>query len=271
MNLSREVTGGLKQGLLMGAAVLVLVVPQVRHHGTLGPQLVPALSASDRPASELPSLEAAVAAPGDQSAPVERRLDLGSEVASREVRRVGQWVVQSADNGNRHFVILDKRNARVFVFEPGGKLIGASPVLLGYAAGDDTVPGIGDKPIEEVRPQERTTPAGRFVAEPGRNARQEDVVWVDYDAAVSMHRVLTTNPKEQRLERLASPTAADNRISYGCINLPPTFFESVLFPVFRSSRGVVYVLPEVKPLAEVFPGVRSTNRVAGGRASPPPI
>lgn len=270
MNLSREVTGGLKQGLLMGAAVLVLVVPQVRHQGTLGPQLVPALSASDRPASDLRSLEDGVASSGGQAAPVERRLDLGSEVVSREVRRVAQWVVQSADNGNRHFVILDKRNAKVFVFEPGGRLMGASPVLLGYAAGDDTVPGIGDKPIEEVRPQERTTPAGRFVAEPGRNARHEDVVWVDYDAAVSMHRVLTTNPKEQRLERLATPTAADNRISYGCINLPPAFFESVLFPVFRGSRGIVYVLPEVKPLAEVFPGVR-TNRVAGGRASPPPI
>jgi hypothetical protein len=272
MNLSRDVTGGLKQGLLMGAAVLVLIVPQVRNHGTLGPQLVPSLSASDRPASDLPSLGPSIAAPGiAPAAPAERRLDLGSELASREVRRVAQWVVGSADNGNRHFVILDKRNAKVFVFEPGGKLIGASPVLLGYAAGDDTFPGIGEKPIEQVRPQERTTPAGRFVAEPGRNARQEDVVWVDYDAAVSMHRVLTTNPKEQRLERLATPTAADNRISYGCINLPPAFFESVLFPVFRGSRGIVYVLPEVKPLAEVFPGVRNTSRVAGSRASPPPI
>jgi hypothetical protein len=272
MNLSRDVTDGLKNGLLMGAAVLVLVVPQVRHHGTLVPSMVPSLSQPDLGSLTAPSTtaDAAAATPGAAAA-IERKLDIGSEIASRDVRRVAQWVVDSADNGTRHFVILDKRNAKVFVFEPGGKLLGASPVLLGYAAGDDTVPGIGERPIEQVRPQERTTPAGRFVAEPGRNARQEDVVWVDYDAAVSMHRVLTTNPKERRLERLATPTAADNRISYGCINLPPTFFESVLFPVFRGNRGVVYVLPEVKPLAEVFPGVKSTLRMVGGRASPPPI
>jgi hypothetical protein len=272
MNLSRDVTDGLKQGLLMGAAVLVLVVPQVRHHGTLLPQLVPSLSKSETTSLTAPSPEASLeTTPGAAPAVIERRLDLGSEVASRDLRRLAQWVVDSADNGNRHFVVLDKRNAKVYVFEPGGKLIGASPVLLGYAAGDDTVPGIGERPIEEVRPSERTTPAGRFVAEPGRNARKEDVVWVDYDAAVSMHRVITSNPKEHRLERLATPTSADNRISYGCINLPPTFFETVLFPVFRGSQGIVYVLPEVKPLAEVFPGVKGSTRVAGGRASPPPI
>jgi hypothetical protein len=197
---------------------------------------------------------------------VARRLDLGRERPSRDVRRVAQWVVDSADNGDRNFVILDKRNARVYVFEPSGKLAGASPVLLGYAAGDDTVPGIGEKPIEAVRPQERTTPAGRFVAERGRNARHEDVVWVDYDAAVSMHRVVTHNPVERRLQRLASPTSRDNRISYGCINLPPSFFEKVLWPRFKQRTGVVYVLPEKKPLTEVFPGVARPPQLARRQA-----
>ena len=42
-------------------------------------------------------------------------------------------------------------------------------------------------------PEERTTPAGRFVAERGQNLRGEDVVWIDYDAAVLMHRVITTS------------------------------------------------------------------------------
>ena len=117
----------------------------------------------------------------------------------------------------------------------------------------------------------KTTPAGRFIAELGMNTKGEDIVWVDYAAAVSMHRVRANVQSEQRLERLASPTTDDNRISFGCINLPPSFFESVLFPVFRGHQGVVYVLPEIKPLAEVFPGVKSTLRMAGGRASPPPI
>ncbi len=98
--------------------------------------------------------------------------------------------------------------------------MGNAPVLLGVARGDHTVPGIGDKKLSEIKSEERTTPAGRFVAEVGTNARGEDVVWVDYDSAVSMHRVLTTNAKEQRARRLQTPTPNDNRVSYGCINVP---------------------------------------------------
>jgi hypothetical protein len=68
-----------------------------------------------------------------------------------------------------------------------------------------------------------------------------------------MHRVRVVDPKERRLERLATPTTDDNRISYGCVNIPVAFFEKVLSPVFRSRYGVVYVLPEVKTVREVFP------------------
>jgi hypothetical protein len=62
-------------------------------------------------------------------------------------------------------------------------------VLLGLARGDVSVPGIGERKISDINPHERTTPAGRFISEPGRNLSGEDIVWVDYDAAVSMHRV----------------------------------------------------------------------------------
>ena len=61
-------------------------------------------------------------------------------------------------------------------------------------------------------------------------------MWVDYDAAVSMHRVITSNPAERRLQRLASPTPKDNRISYGCINLPAAFFDKVLSPTVNSAE-----------------------------------
>jgi hypothetical protein len=131
-------------------------------------------------------------------------------------------------------------------------LLGSSSVLLGAASGDDSMPGIGSLPIADVLPGERTTPAGRFVAERGHNSRGEDVVWVDYDAAVSMHRVLTTNPAERRLERLASPSSYDKRISYGCINVPVAFYETYIRPTFANHRAVVYILPEFKSLEEVF-------------------
>lgn len=243
--LSKDVREGLQQGILLGAAVLALVLP---------PRVTP-------PPAQ-PSVASAIAAAGRQAAPPvpKRQLDFGEATATADVRRVAEWVVASADNGRQPFAILDKVDARVYVFEPGGKLSGATPVLLGYAPGDDTVPGIGQRPIEQVRPEERTTPAGRFVAEPGRNTIPEDVIWVDYEAAVSMHRVRVTDPRERRLERLASPTPSDNRISYGCINMPPQFFEEVLWPAFKRRGGVIYVLPEHKPLEDVFPALRSTMR-----------
>jgi hypothetical protein len=77
-------------------------------------------------------------------------------------------------------------------------------------------------------------------------------VWVDYDAAVSMHRVLTTNRAERRLERLATPSIADNRVSYGCINVPVSFYEQFIRPTFADDRAMIYVLPDVKPLLQVF-------------------
>lgn len=161
---------------------------------------------------------------------------------------MAHWVVQSGDHQKMSFVIVDKKDAKVYVFSPLGKLKSAAPALLGEAVGDDSAPGIGDKPISQVLPQEKTTPAGRFVAEVGMSTRGEDVVWVDYDLAVSMHRVLKV---KERLKSLASPTKADNRMSYGCINLPPRFYEKVLRPTVDKG-AVIYVLPETRPLGDVF-------------------
>jgi hypothetical protein len=51
---------------------------------------------------------------------------------------------------------------------------------------------------------------------------------------------------------MASDTAADNRISYGCINLPREFYEATIRPVFSSGRGWIYVLPETRPIQSLF-------------------
>lgn len=177
--------------------------------------------------------------------------DFQKERPSAPVRQVAQWALASGDPRGQSLVIVDKRMARVFVLDPQGRLRGAAPALLGLARGDDSVPGIGERPLSRIRPFERTTPAGRFVPEMGVNLQGEDIVWVDYDAAVSMHRVRAKVKSERRLQRLASPTPADNRISYGCINLPAQFYEQVLAPTVRAG-AVVYVLPEQRTLAEVF-------------------
>jgi hypothetical protein len=172
--------------------------------------------------------------------------------AQGDVATLVQWVRATGDNGGAAFAVVDKKGARVHVFDAAGKERGSSPILLGLARGDDSVPGIGERPMAQIRPEERTTPAGRFATEPGRNLQGEDIVWVDYDAAVSMHRVRATNPAERRLERLATPTVEDNRISYGCINVPAAFYDAYVKPALGTRRGVVYVLPETRSLAAVF-------------------
>ena len=176
----------------------------------------------------------------------------GSEAASADARWVADWAFRSGDHRDLGVVVVDKKDAKVYVFDRTGRLQSAAPALMGSAIGDHTVPGVGDKPLSQVLPAERTTPAGRFVAEPGVNAQGEDVVWVDYDAAVSMHRVRANVKSERRLERLATPTATDNRITFGCINLPVAFYEKVLSPLVRTSGAVVYVLPETQPVSRVF-------------------
>lgn len=186
---------------------------------------------------------------------------------SEPARQVAAWAVQTHNHLGRPFVIVDKAQARVLVFSADGGLQASSPVLLGAARGDDSVPGIGQRKIADIRPHERTTPAGRFVAEPGRNAQGEDIVWVDYEAAVSMHRVRANEPKERRLERLASATVADNRISYGCINVPAAFYDRHLKPLFAGARGIVYVLPETRTLSQTF-GIGASG--SASRSMPDP-
>ena len=174
------------------------------------------------------------------------------EPASLDVRKVADWVAQSGDNSRLPFAIVDKVGAKVFVFDGRGVLLGASPVLLGLARGDVAPAGIGDRKLSSIRPEERITPAGRFVASIGPNLSKKEVLWVDYASAVSLHRVVTSNPKENRLQRLATVSATDNRISYGCINVPVLFFDTVVKPSFSGTGGIVYVLPEVRRLDAVF-------------------
>lgn len=161
-------------------------------------------------------------------------------------------ILSHKDNNGMPFAIVDKKNTRVHVFASDGTVKGSSAVLLGLAKGDDSVPGIGERKMADIKPAERTTPAGRFEVEPGRNTQGDDIIWVDYDAAVSMHRVRTANKADRRLERLATPTVSDNRISYGCINVPAAFYEASLRDTLGANGGVVYVLPETRNLQAEF-------------------
>ena len=154
------------------------------------------------------------------------------------------------DNRGLPYVVVDKREARVFVFNGRGTLVASTAALLGLARGDHSVPGIGDRPLAKIRPEERTTPAGRFQAEAGRNVTGEHVIWIDYDAALSLHRVRDGGQRVN--QRLLSATPHDNRTSYGCVTVPVAFYERVIKPAFGAGQGVVYILPETMPWRQAF-------------------
>ena len=200
-----------------------------------------------------------------------KRANLKSETASPEMRQVADWIVDSADNKNMPFVILDKKEAKVFVFHPHGGLRGAAPVLLGITVGDDSFPGVGNKPLSQVKPEEKTTPAGRYVAASDKNINGADIVWIDYEGAVSFHAVVKGKAEERRAERLASPLPSERRISYGCVNVPVKFFKTALHASFKKSDGIVYVLPETRSVKQVFASFYDVNdkeKRAAEQASP---
>jgi hypothetical protein len=60
---------------------------------------------------------------------------------------------------------------------------------------------------------------------------------------------------------MLSPTPDDNRITFGCINVPSAFYSKSLRPLFLKKGGYVYVLPDTKPLEEVFPQLLAQGAV----------
>src|SRR5690606_7740813 len=175
----------------------------------------------------------------------------GQEVSDTVIELAG-WVVASKDSQGYPFAIMDKAAAQILVFGGDGRLRGAAPALFGSAVGDHTAPGIAGLALREIPGRDRTTPAGRFVGGFGQSIDAGRVLWVDYDAAVSTHPTATGVPSERRPERLASPTPDDNRISHGCINVSPAFYEQIMEPTFERG-GVFYILPDKASLAETFP------------------
>lgn len=177
-------------------------------------------------------------------------------VLSGSATRVAEWIAASGDNGALPYAIIDKPAAALHLFDAKGKSLGRVPVLIGVALGDEATPGIGSKDLAEIGPAERTTPAGRFLAKFGLAAGRQRVLWVDYATSVALHPIPTGNQKEKRRQRMLSPDIDDNRITFGCINVPLAFYGKSIRPLFQKKGGYVYVLPDTKPLEAVFPRLR---------------
>lgn len=184
-------------------------------------------------------LGAAAAVAGADNSP---RVQPAVTAATSEFAR---QVVARRDHGRRPFAIVDKHAATIAVYRADGTLSGISRALLGSARGDQSPPGVGARTqAGTLRSSDLTTPAGRFESEPGHNSTGEAIVWVDYEAALAIHRVRHGASRAERLRRLASGDAAASRVSNGCIVVPEAFYDEVVQPLLGRVRGVVYVMPE---------------------------
>lgn len=164
--------------------------------------------------------------------------DLARERAAPEVQQVARWAVDSLDHAGLPFVVIDKARARLFAFDPQGRLRGSTPVLLGVSHDDGPAPP--------------ATPAGRFVADCGLSAHSDGIVWVGAGTALSLHGIPSNAAPGRGLQRLASANAQDKRISDGSLlHVAGAFYRDHLSPL-RTQPSVAYVLPEALSWEEVF-------------------
>ena len=199
-----------------------------------------------------PPVPTASLAVSQQTAVLKSRAKFVDAKASEATRQVANWIAATGDNLELPFLIVDKVHAQVFAFSADGAPHGSAPILIGLTRGDTSRPGIGDRRLADIAPADRTTPAGRFIAALGNDLGPQDIVWVDYANGISLHRVVRGNVTDRRLKRLTSASPSDNRITYGCINVPAKFFDGVVRPLLTGTNGMVYILPDVRPLRDVF-------------------
>lgn len=168
---------------------------------------------------------------------------------SSQVKDIVERVIKINDNKQRPFIIVDKKQASIYVFDSNGLLLRNAPILLGMAVGDDLPIEIARLPLSQIKQSYRITPAGRYIAELGKDTHGKDVLWVDFSGNLAIHPVINV-PKQHRTERLISKKIEDNRISWGCINVTKSFFKDYVLKNFSRTKGMVYILPEVRSIKD---------------------
>jgi len=177
----------------------------------------------------------------------------GATGLASDARELHDRVMKERDHRGRPFAIVDKKNARIFVFDSAGRVQGTSTVLLGQATGDDIAPNVGEHAQQGFVPfKERTTPAGRFSSEPGINKYGEQIIWVDYDSAFAIHRLRPGKTEKVRKAMMKLADPALHRASYGCVVVPVKFYDEVVQRWLGRSRATVYVMPEDRDSRDVF-------------------
>jgi len=149
------------------------------------------------------------------------------------------------ENINDSYLIIDKPSATMFVFNNSKELVATFPVLLGQTKGES--PNTADSDSDVAI--NATTPAGKYkMGEMGiTDINKNDsilyhgrIISLLGGGGLAMH---VTYPLElqKRTRALNTPTAEDNRMSWGCINISPENFDKFIRPYFAKGDQIIFI------------------------------
>jgi hypothetical protein len=181
--------------------------------------------------------------------------------AARQVSEI------AARYGDRDFLILDKADGAIIVFEHGTPTFRGA-ALTGENPVDSIPPDAFVKPFSETRGLKyKVTPAGRFTVSSGFDPAYGETLDVneikgkDWDIAI--HRVWLGAPAEHRDVRLRTPTGQDKHITYGCIDVEGRTMSQILRRLPRGDRTPLYIVPEDAALiTKVFQPHEASRKTA---------
>lgn len=174
-----------------------------------------------------------------------------------------------AMKSGKWFMVADKPNGMLHIFKEDGSHALSDPTLYGKDTGDVM------EALSSLEGGAKVTPAGKFTlkARPSTYAGGQELILVeskDYTGYIAIHAADTSTPSENRLGRLDTPTAADNRVSYGCINTKhDTFINEIAPNIANLDGGMVFVVPDAQEqAAQMFAAeTRTETRTEGGQGA----
>ena len=194
-------------------------------------------------------------------------------VAKAQMSPTAQAVYEAmapvAMKSGKWFMVADKPNGMLHIFKEDGSHALSDPTLYGKDTGDVLAA------VSSLEGGAKVTPAGTFTlkARPSTYAGGQELILVeskDYTGYIAIHAADTSTPSENRLGRLDTPSAADNRVSYGCINTKhDTFINEIAPNIANLDGGMVFVVPDAQEQsAQMFAAeTRTETRTEDGQGA----
>ena len=172
-----------------------------------------------------------------------------------------QAIGEMVEKGNNTMLILDKKQGQMITVE-NGRVVETGPALMGRDPGDSgsirtRVTPAGIFALHEYKTTDKNYATGTFLAFECNDPKSPTV-------CLALHAVWNKLPSERRPQRLATPTADDNKISNGCVNVDAAYYQRIREFLSRNSwveqngakqilrQPRFVILPEQAPVNSIF-------------------